>query len=315
MFTTTQIKLAAIALLAAGTLGSATAALAPVHLVFPDGARQDAWVEVATEVAIRFKDQANGVNTKDLRIKDLTSLFFYEPSEYTEAMSLFKGRKYAEALPKFEACAAAYKDTLDVVGNYSALSRYYAMECHRKLGNIEAMMKVREGFRKERLSREADRIQFDLYPLLEAVSKRSWEKVEAQAKQWLARNDLSGSQRAQAGYCLGMAHEQAGRIEDAMIAFGIGMTASCGEDETVIRESAIGALRTLNNDPLVKTAIKLYGTEHEADQSTGHLRLLEAGRLATVFPKRFGAGRALPPEFTPLLQYKKKEAAAEAPGK
>ena len=294
------------ALIAAGAaVGSGKAADAPVHLVFPDGRRaQDAWVEVATAVAIRYKDRPDSTITIDQRLDKLTSLFFYEPAEYTEAMSLYKGRKYAEALLKFEACAAAYKSTLDVPGNYSAVSRFYAMECQRKLGNLEGMIKVREGFNKERLSREADRVQFDLYLLWDAVSKRSWDRVENQAKQWLERKDVSGPQRAQAGYCLGMAHENLGNIDEALTAYGIGMTASGGEDETVIRESALASLRTYVNDPLVKTAMTLFGTEHEAPASTGHLRLLEACKVAEAYPKRLSAGRALPAEYALLLKYK-----------
>lgn len=313
MKTNFKVVLTTALMAAMAAAASSNAALAPVHLAFPDGKRQDAWVEVANAVAIRYVDRPDSVIKIDLRINQLASLFFYEPADYTEAMSLYKGRKYAEALVKFEACSAAYKDTVEVPGNYSALARYYAMECQRKLGNLEGMIKVREGFEKTRLSREADRVQFDLYLLWDAVAKRSWDRAETQAKQWLERKDVSGPQRAQAGYCLGMAAENLGKVEDALIAYGIGMTASGGEEETVIRESALATLRTYVNDPLVKIAMTLFGTEHEVPTSAGNLRLLEACKVAEAYPKRLAPGRTLPAEYTLLLKYKSEPKPGDKP--
>jgi hypothetical protein len=295
----------AAGLIAAGpAAGRASAALAPVDLAFPDGTRQDAWVEVASAVAIRYKDKPEAGASKDLLISQLASLFFYEPSDFSEAMALFKGRKYTEAVVKFEACAAAYKETHGAPGNYSSLARYYAMECQRKLGNLDQLAKMRDGFDKTRLAREADRVQFDLYQLWETLAKPTWDRLDDEAKQWLERKDLSGPQRAQAAYCLGMACENLGRIEEAAIAYGTAMTASGGEEETVIREAALASMRTYLNDPLVKTAMSVFGTAREAPASAGHLRLLEACGLAEAFPKRLSAGRPLPPEFAELLKFK-----------
>lgn len=230
-----------------------------------------------------------------------------EPGELGEALGLFSGRRYAEALVKFEASAqaASGKRTRD-----AELARFQAMECQRRLGDFDGLRKLRDGFDKDRLARKSDRIQVELYQLWDGLARGQWEEVEGKAQRWLARSDLSGPQRGQVGYCLGVACEQLGRHDDALLGYGIGMVAGGWQDETVVRDSAVGMLRTMAGDPQVKAALEARASGREDPESIGYQRLAEATQLAEVYPRFFAAGKPLPAELVDWLHPRGAEEAA-----
>ena len=114
---------------------------------------------------------------------------------------------------------------------------------------------------------------------------------------------MPGYQRAQVGYCLGLALEGQSRGIPAINAYNIAMTADTGASEELTREAALGALRLYRADEAVKLAISLHGTPDEKPESSGALRLAEAASLASLFELTLGDGQPLPAEFKELLQY------------
>ena len=269
------------------------------------------WIADAKKTQMTLYETERGVDSVTMRISKPAAIWLIEPPAYTEAIELYQGRKYEEARSKFAQVRETYKRLQEIPNNHSSLAAFYEMECLRKLGKLEEIKKVQDDFLpvdRESLTRPHHVRQIELYALWDAVRTKDWARLELLCKGKL-KERMPGYQRAQVGYCLGLALEGQKRPIEAINAYNIGMTADTGASEVLTEGSAINALRLYTEDESVKQAISLFGTPDEDDQSSGHLRLLEAASLASLYELTLGNGKALPADYKELLKYLPKEEA------
>lgn len=263
------------------------------------------WIFDATTTKIGYFSTEQAVDRDSMLISKPQAIWLMEPEAYTEAMELYQGREYAEAREKFAAVRKEYEKLQELPDNHSSLAAFYEMECLRKLGDLEGLKEAQETFLpvdRESLTREHHLRQIELYVLWDAVRVKEWSRLELLAQEWLEKS-VPGYQRAQVGYCLGLALEGQDRPIQAINAYNIGMTADTGASERITRESCKNALRLYAADEEVKLAIKLHGTPDEDPQSAGRLRLEEGASLASLWQLTLGGGEPLPPAGQTLIKY------------
>lgn len=308
---------AVLSLLSLGSLRAQQQAEA--LLIYEEGDVERVWLTAASTTAVRYKETEVAVDTKDAKIAEIQSIYILEPVALTEAVDLFQGRKYAEAREKLAAVATAYKALEELPDNPSTAASYLMLECLRRSGDLEGLAKALETFDKAGLTREHQLRQLELYAMWDAVRTKDWPRLESIARERL-KERLPGYQRAQVGYCLGLALDAQDKIIPAISAYNVAITADVGASEDITRTATANALRLYKKDPTVQTAIKLWGTKDENPNSSGHQLLLEAGALASLYELSLGGGAPLPAEAKDLLKYKQQpvtqsEAAPKAEGK
>jgi tetratricopeptide (TPR) repeat protein len=302
----TFLSLAVLPVFAAASLRAQQPAEA--FLIRGQGEVGRVWLTAATADAIRYKDSEVAVDAKDAKIAEFQSIYILEPPALTEAIELFQGRKYAEAGEKLAAVATAYKAIEKLPDNPSTAAAYLRLECLRRSGDLEGLAKALETFDKAGLTREHQLRQLELHAMWDVVRTKDWPRLESIATERL-KERLPGYQRAQVGYCLGLALDSQDKIIPAINAYNIAITADTGASEELARNAAANALRLYKKDPGVQTAIQLWGTPDENPNSSGHRMLVEAGALAGLYELSLGGGTPLPAESKDLLKYKPQAAA------
>ncbi|MEP4077496.1 hypothetical protein [Haloferula sp.] len=281
-------------------------------LIFPDNKFETVWIADANKAKFLYYETVNGVDQSTMLNSKPVSIWLIEPPEYSEAMELFQGRKYEEARGKFASVREAYIKLRTLPDNHSSLAAYYTMECLRKLGKLDELAKAQESFvpdDRNSLTRAHQLKQMELYTFWDAVRTKDWSRLELLCNEEL-KNAMPGNQRAQVGYCLGLALEGQQRSIPAINAYNIAMTADTGTSEVITQKAAENALRLYSADPLVQQAIRLFGTPDEEPNSLGSQRLAEAASVAALYELTLGGGKALSEESKSLLKY-----LAEAPAK
>jgi hypothetical protein len=294
------------------TISAARAAQAEAFLIYEEGDVEQVWITAATATAIRYKETEQAVDEKDVKIDGIQSIYLMEPPALTEAIELYQARKYSEAKDKLAAIKTAYKAIEELPDNPSTNAAYLELECLRKSGDLDGLAKALETFDKAGLTREFQLRQIELYAMWDAVRTKDWGRLENICKERL-KERMPGFQRAQIGYCLGLALDSQDKLIPAINAYNIAMTADTGASEDITRTGTLNSLRLYKKDTDVQTAIKLWGTPDEVPGSTGHQRLLEAAALAELYQLSLGGGTPLPDEFKDLLKYVKKSEADDAP--
>ncbi len=272
-------------------------------LVNADGSNQRIWVVAATASSIRYRETEVSAATKDLKLAGGTSVFLFEPTDYSAALDLFQARKYKQAMAGFVTLKNRYKPVESLPGNHSTLAAFYEMECLRKLGDLERLAAAVNAFSKDPLVREHHLRQLDLYILWEAARTEAWPRLEILAQE-RADIPMPGYQRAQVGYCHGLALEGLDRPLEALGAYNIALTADTGASEVIARQAALRILAIHKADPEVQEAIGRWGTPDESKGSAGFFRLMEAAAVAHLFELTLGADTPLPDEFKEFLKFR-----------
>ncbi|MEM1084245.1 MAG: hypothetical protein AAGI48_08990 [Verrucomicrobiota bacterium] len=283
-------------------------------LIFEENRFERVWIADANKTQFLYFDTVQGVDQNRMSIGKPESIWLMEPTAYREAMELYQGRKYEEALERFQAVRESHIKLRTLPDNHSSLAAFYAMECLRKLDRLDDLAKAQETFvpdDRESLTRDFQLAQIELYTMWEAVRTKAWPRLELLCNDKL-ETKMPGFQRAQVGYCLGLALEGQNRPIPAINAYNIAMTADTGASEILTLKAAENALRLYQQDPLVQQAIRLWGTPEEDADSAGALRLAEAASLAALYQLTLGGGNPLPEESKDLIKYLPKENAAAA---
>lgn len=298
------------ALLAATTVvcqaqqAAPTAAVAAEALLMKDADTfMDIWIIAATETSIRFLESKVDTDYTDMKIATARSIYLKEPKDFTKAIDLFQGHKFEEAKRQFGLLKQRYQFMEKMPGNFSALSAFYEMECMRQLGDLEGVNTAMQRFIPDPLQREWQRQQVEIYPFWDAVRTKGWARVDAMAKEKVGVH-LPADLRAQIAYCHGLALEALKKPNEALNAYNTAITANCGADETITRQSSLNCMRILKADPEVQKAIRLWNTPDEVKYASGRVRLLEASAMAHYYQKYIGT---LPPENNSLLKYKEED--------
>jgi tetratricopeptide (TPR) repeat protein len=282
---------------------AAAAQQAPAMLIYDDGTSDNVFIIAATKTQIRYKTTAQGLDTEDMNLSELSSVYLLEPKMFRDAMELYQGRKYAEAKELFAQAKVTYKPTSALDNNYSTLGAFYEMECMRRLGDLEGLAKALEGFRKDGLTREHHISQLEIYVFWDALRTKSWDRLAALGEARL-QEKIPSYQRAQIAFCVGHAYEALKQPSKALNAFNTAMVADIGATEEIADQAAQAVMRIHQANEEVQMAIKLWGTEDENKNSTGYMHLQEAASVAALYDLTLGSGKKLPSQFVPLLKFK-----------
>ncbi len=250
----------------------------------------------ATRTSVRYRIPGSSKDMLDFVLKDGATVFVSEPRDFTEAMDLYRTRKYPEARARFVAVKERYRPIEGLEDSVSTLGAFYEMECLRKEGDLEGLAAALQTFTKGPLSREYQARQLELYVFWDAVRTKSWERLEALAKE-RSNMRLPGDQRAQIAYCQGLALENLGRPDEALISYNIAVTADAGASEEITRQAALRILGIYQRDPEVRAAMKTRTGGKEMTPPSAAGKLAAAAAMANLFQLSLGAGMPLPPEF------------------
>lgn len=287
---------------------AASAEPAAARLMYNNGAHDDALVLSYSKGLATYKLNARALNIVRVGPPKLEAIYFYEPKIFSEAMSLYRGRNYAEAKTKFAACETAFRAMDTAPNNFASLGGFYKMECSRRMGDLDALSSELQKFRNKGLTRETHLQQIEVNIFWEAVRLKDWERLDRLAKAWRKRR-VSGSQRAQIAYCHGLALENLAkkdpnRLTEALNAYNRALSADFTASMEIVLDAANNALRIYASDVQIKLAIKLWQTEDENPNSGGHQRLLEANTLVKLYKQAgFDTVKPLKPEYTEFLKY------------
>jgi tetratricopeptide (TPR) repeat protein len=292
-------------ILALLTATAAAQQSAEAFLIDAAGGSERVWITSATHDKVRYQKQEQGGEAVEAPIAASASIYLLEPAALSEAIDLFQARQYAAAKVKFAAIKTAYHSLRSLPDNPATIAGFLEMECLRKSGDLAGLAKAVEAFDKSGLTRRNQLRQLDLYALWDAVRLKDWPRVNEVATARL-KERLPGGQRAQAAWCLGVAHESQGNPREAIDAYQVALTADGGASEDLARDAALRVMRLHQKDPEVKAAMKQWGTPAKDAQSTGHRRLAEAAAIADLFELTLGGGTPLPAEQKELLKFRAK---------
>ena len=294
----------------------ASALDAPARIYFKDKSHEDVLITTYKRGYVTYKLNARALNTTRKGPDTIEAIYYYEVPLFKEAMALYKGRKYAEAKVKFLECEVAYKQIDTAPNNYATLAGFFALECSRRSFDLDALSSGMEKFRKDGLTQAHHLQQLEVNAFWEAVRLKDWERLNRLALDWRTRK-VTGSQRAQIAYCHGLAYEELAKknpklTTKALNSYNMTLSADFTASVELVIEAASNALRIYANDPEVKLAIRLWGTEDENDNGTGYLRLLEANALVKLYNQAgFDKLKPLSSDAKNFLKYE--VSAAEAP--
>lgn len=278
----------------------------PAMLIFGPDRFEQVWIADADDKQIRYYSTIQGVDSSVIRWNKPESIWLYEPDDYAAAMELLQGRQYDEAAEAFGRVREKYSKLRELPNNHSSLAALHQMEALRKQFKLEEMLEVESGFlpiERESLTRGHHKRQIELVTTLwKAVHNKDWGPLSLICQQQLDEK-LPGYQRAQVGYCLGLAQEALGNPWKAINAYNVAFTADTAASEVISAKAAENALRLYLADEDVQLAIKLYPTPERDTGSIGHVRLVEAASLAELYQLTLGGGRPLPSDYKSLLQY------------
>lgn len=272
-------------------------------LSFKDGGNSVGWILAATDTAVRYKTTEASTSFEDAKLSDFSNIYLMEPVEFSEAMDLYEGGKLKEAKEKFAAYKVRSKPTAPLKGNFHTLSAFYEMECLRQLEDYAAMMEILKDFFKEPLTRDHHLRQVELYLMWNALKAESWDQLLAIANERYDE-DLPAYQLAQVAYCKALALEKKERPLEALIEYGVAMTADAGASRVIAQNAALNSLGIFAADKEVKAAMDAWGTEDEVKGSLGYNRLRQAQGIAKVYESFLKADKSLPAEYSKFLEFK-----------
>ncbi len=268
------------------------------------------YITAADKRRFEWKERLKATVTNREKLSDCT-VYFIQPPVLTEAMSLFKGRKYADAAKEFEKAATAFRKIRRMKGNPGALSAFYQMECARKLKDWEQLNLLMGKFLTDSLLHEDHKLQYEINSVVwDAVRQKNWKglNIVLNRDEWRKRK-MPGAMRAQVSYAHALALEGIGKPIEALTAYNNVLVADFAASEELTKDAALNCLRILMDQEDVKTAMKLYSTEDHDDQSNGMSLIKEAIGLIGLWEKFIGGAEKLPKKYEKFLKYPPKGAA------
>ena len=288
------------------------------RLFFSDQSQENVIVLSYRKGVVTYKLRPNDLNRVQARAPRLESIYFMKPRTFSEAMSLYNGRKYAEAKEKFIECEKLFKSVDTAPNNYASLAGFYKMECSRRLFDLDALGEEMEVFLKDGLTRETQLQQLEVNVFWEAVRLKDWDRLDRLAESWRKRK-VTGNQRAQIAYCRGVALENLSKknpklITKALNAYNMVLTADFTASMELVVNAANNILSLYDKDEEVQQAIRFWKTEDEDENSAGHLRLLEAHSVVKLYRQAgFEAFKPLSEAHKKFFKYAPDDEDAPAP--
>ncbi len=298
---------AAITTLVLGTLivsGQAKKPYVSGYLIKDDGKYNRVLVSGSdSKRKLYYKENKKATVTKKASISSFSGIWLFEPKDVTEAKDLYEARKYKEAKDAFIDLQKRYKAFQFLDDNYVELSKFYEMECYRKLKDYKTLAKELELYKPSYLTRPGIIQQTKLYKMYDAVHKKDWKRLHTLCLEYVDY-PLSLGQRAQVAFCHGLAYEGLGKTNEALNAYATAMTSDFTRSESIVREAALNSLRIFNKDEEIHIAMRLWKTPDEEKNKSGYKKLTEANGLARLYEKAgLGSGVPLPSKYKKFQKY------------
>ena len=201
-----------------------------------------------------------------------------EPDLFKEGMRLYRNRTYKEAQGKFTACREAYKTVDDLPGNYSTLAGFYEIECSRRTGDFEGMVRLMDDFRPGALEREEHKNQLEVLTVWTGVRTKSWRKILMDTPEMLAQDKWTGTQLAQIYYCRGLALEGMNEPIKALTAFNGTITADYTASQELTKKATLNCLRIIKDLEEVQLADSLTFLNAKLGSSNSLVQKIMAGK-------------------------------------
>lgn len=260
---------------------------AKAHRIGVAGDVSTIWLVGATHESIRYRETEFAKEVVEQKPAEMGAIHLCEPSEYSAAMDLFQGRKYADALEKFAKVKHDYQAFESLENNPGSLAAFQELECLRKLGDLDGLAAARGKLVHTPLTRDYQLRQLELCALWEAVRSENWKLIDQLAND-LTNNSLTSGQRVQTAYCHALALERLQKPYEAMMAYQTALTADCGASEEITRQSALRILAILHQDEGVKNG-------------SDPVKIAELAAMAELYEITLGAGSPLPAIFKKFL--------------
>ncbi len=241
--------------------------------------RQGALVAVQSD-RLDLRAEGLSVGSSSIPYKEIIYADFAPTSRWTEAMSLFAAREFASAAVKFEELSRSKDASLfyPAPGNLATLADRRLLDCYRFLKQPEETPEVIERIEWELLPPRERQIQA-LGQIWAAVGSEQWDLAVSQTVELTPGDPHAG----EIGYLHGLAHEAAGRADEALVAYGIVVGLFPGQN------------RAFAEDALRRMAALLA----EMPDRSGELKA-----VVQIYAKSFGNGKlwdGAPAEFEKLV--------------
>ncbi|MEM1295031.1 MAG: tetratricopeptide repeat protein [Verrucomicrobiota bacterium] len=232
-----------------------------------------------TKIDFRLEQSAAGLVS--FKHDEIRHVEFSPNTEWAEAMQAFAQRNYEQAALKLEAIAKKRNSSTfyPAIGNFSSLADRRLLDCYRRMMKPEGMPAVVNRIEWDKLP-PAERDAYTVASVWSAVGQKDWPGAIQAADEALRDVPPGSSDANEASYLKGLALDENGDEEKAVVAFG----AVIGPYPGANRRTASEAIRR-------SAAILAKNPERSGE--------LQA--LVHIYAKSFGNGK-LWPEATPEMK-------------
>jgi len=241
---------------------------------------------------VKISATASGANARVIPHSKIVSIFFEEPSGWSQAMAVFEKGDHVQSAKLFKDFAKKYKKTASYKDSYGALARFFQIDSLRRSGDIKAMVYAVEGLdRKPVTLNESYQGQLELFRCWEQAGKERWERLQEilTGYEVAKKNGAPGqagfknmppAELVQVAYLRGLASEKNGDTSAALNDYYRAFVLGRGAEASVAKKAITASLGILKNSPSIATDQKLRK---------------EAYMLTVVYTGQFGG--ELPAEF------------------
>lgn len=160
-----------------------------------------------------------------------------EPDAWTRAMQWYDLGRFAEAAAIFEQVAAEANRSrfyYPVPGNYSTRAHRRLLDCHRRMGDAEAVARELEKFEPDRMPK-AEREVPPALLVWAAAGEEDWTRVTQLTSRFESEVSPGSEQGTEIAYLSGLAHEQQGAVREAVVAYGQAYSLNAATDPRLSR--------------------------------------------------------------------------------
>lgn len=265
---------------------------------------EEVYLVAVTKDSVAFKFNEGDAQPEIKKRAEVDSIFLYDPADYLEALDLYEGRKYAEAMNAFIKVKNRYMRMFPgLPNNPGVMASYYELECLRKLNDLEGLRVALQKFKKGNLTRKVPLQQIEIYLLWDAIRANLNQEALKIVEQYEGKR-LPGHQRAQIAYCHGRALEGLSKPpHEILLAYQTAITADAGASQSLVRDAILRSLEILNNDQEVKDAKRTFDESDGQELIRGFTKVMEAAGLCSMFQIQLATGEPLPQKYRHFLSY------------
>tara|TARA_R110002096_G_scaffold316010_8_gene510342 strand:+ start:1407 stop:2267 length:861 start_codon:yes stop_codon:yes gene_type:complete len=253
----------------------------PATAYLKNGRNFQGIVVSVNRIKIDFKLEQAAAGLVSFNHDEIRYVEFSPNTEWAEAMQAFTQRDYEQAALKLESIAKKRNSSTfyPAIGNFSTLADRRLLDCYRRMMKPEGIPPVVNRIEWDKLP-PADRDAFKVASVWSAVGLKDWPGAVKAADEALRDVPPGSGDANEASYLKGLALDENGDDDKAVIAFG-----------SVIGPYP-GANRRTASDAIRRSATILAKNED---------RKGELKALVHIYAKSFGNGK-LWPEATPEMK-------------